>query len=187
MFIQEILTSFDRLNFLDSLWLFAIALIFHVAEEWRNLANWFDKNFISSSPTTHQSIQLGLLFGSTTIVIWCTLAFLTQNSKIAALVIFPALMLILSHSFEHIFWGFYFQQYSPGMITAIFLLIPTIAYLIFKAIQQDSVPIWYAIAFIILGAVNFIQTVKLKNNPPPAIRILNNLGFVISKKLENLS
>ena len=52
-----------------ALWLFAIAIVVHEAEEW-NIAPWFDRHFVNHTDISSEAVWLGLALMSSVIVAW---------------------------------------------------------------------------------------------------------------------
>ena len=179
--MNTILATLEHLNFLNSIWLFLFALVLHVLEEWNNLACWFEKNFISSSPVTNKSTRVGLIFSIGIIFIWSIIAVITRNHNGAALILLPLLAFLFMHALQHVYWCLYFRKYAPGVITSILFLLPITCCLIVKSVQQKYAPIWYVVILIILIAVGFIETVKAGKTTPKTVRAFNNLAISLSR------
>jgi hypothetical protein len=180
--MSEILAVLGRLNFLKALWLFPLAVALHEAEEW-NLVRWYERNYDDLPPMTNKSARIVLVLMSSAFLLWSAVAIVTQNPKVAAWILLPAMAIVFQNALQHVYWLFYFRQYVPGAITAVLLLLPTVGYLTARAVQQNYAPIWYVMALVILNVPGLIQTVQAGNTMTSFFRAVHNVGIAIAKRL----
>jgi hypothetical protein len=183
MTMNIIASALGQISFLNIVWIFFAGFIVHELEEW-NIDRFEHEHFEGISPAaTDRSARLWILFISLVGLVWCTVATLPGSPASAAWIILPAVAVMLQNALQHVIWTVYFRQYAPGVISAALLLIPSGSYLFARALQQDYIPVWYAIiwaAFVIIG---FAQTVRAGNKMTPLIRAINNLGIWLSNRI----
>jgi hypothetical protein len=85
---------------------------------------------------------------------------------------------------QHVYWLFYFKQYAPGIITAVFCLIPLGVYIAIRAIGQSFVPVWYVGILMLLLIPGLVQTIQAKNRMTKQIRAIHHLGIKLAGLLE---
>jgi hypothetical protein len=77
--------------------------------------------------------------------------------RAALFVLLPLFIaVVLGNALTHIFWLFYFQNYAPGVLTSIFLLVPLTLYLIRGVLQERLVPsayVWLLLGLALLQPV----------------------------------
>ena len=178
--MSGILTALGRLDFLEALWLFPLAVVLHEAEEW-NLVRWYERNYDDLLPMTNKSARIVLVLMSSAFLLWSAVAIVTQSPKVAALILLPAMAIVLQNALQHVYWLFYFRQYAPGAVTAVLLLLPTVGYLAARAVQQHYAPIWYVVALMVLNIPGLIQTVQAGNTMTSFFRAVHNVGIAIAQ------
>lgn len=176
--------SIEHLDFLSLLWLFLIFFVIHEAEEW-NISEFERRNFVGV-PSTVTKKNARMWIGIICVVgfVWCAAATLSGNPTVAAYVFLPAIALVLGNALQHVFWTFYFRQYSPGLITAVLLLIPLGGYLVARAVQQGYAPLWYVAAWVVPIVLLVVHTVRAGNEMTPPIRAVYYLGNWLAEKLK---
>jgi hypothetical protein len=184
MKMSNILTALEQINFLNTVWLFFLVFVLHEIEEW-NIDQFERRNFVGLPPAaTDRSARMWIAFISLVGLIWCAVAILPGNSTIGAWIILPAIALMVQNALQHVYWSFYFRQYSPGVITAALLLIPLGCYIIVRAVGQGYVPIGYAAVCAVLIVIGSAQTIKAGNKMTPLVRAINNIGIVLSDRIK---
>jgi hypothetical protein len=181
--MESVLTSLTQLDFVPALWLFLFAFILHEFEEW-NITEFERRNFVGvPSTVTAKNARLWIGFICVVGVVWCAVATLPGDPTVAAYVFLPAVALALGNALQHIFWTFYFRQYSPGLASAVLLLIPLGGYAIVTAVQQAYAPIWYVAALAVLIVVPLLQTARAGNEMTPPIRAVYGLGGWLAERI----
>lgn len=176
-------TFTGQIGFLAWLWIFVTAFAIHELEEW-NILHWYQRNFVDLSPSTHKAVRLWIGFVILIGIAWCSAATLPGNPVFAAYVFLSAIAVLMQNALQHVYWLFYFKQYAPGIITAVFYLIPFGAYIAARAVWENLVPIWYAATLIILIIPGLVQTAKAKNRMTKPIRAIHQVGIKLASLLE---
>ncbi len=156
----------NQIDFLSLIWLFPIAFTLHELEEW-NIVKWYEQNFVDLPDKTNTSTRFFLVFISTAAFLWTGLAALWGNASLAAYILFAFLSVVILNCIQHIYWQFYFRTYAPGVITAVFLLLPLIGLLAFRAIAESLVPVWYLALCLLLVVLGMRSTIQTQNRLTP--------------------
>jgi hypothetical protein len=176
-------TILGQISFLDLLWLFFCAFVIHELEEW-NIDRFEHRHFEGVPPAaTDKSARLWIAFVCLAGLIWCLAATLPGNPGTAAWILLPAIAILIQNALQHIFWTCYFRRYAPGIITAALLLIPLGGYVLFRAMEQEYVPIWYLTIWVAFIGIGCIQTVSAGNQMPSQIRAINRIGIWLADRI----
>ena len=145
--------------------------------EWR-LNYFLDNNAIATEEVLIRLISLLL------IVIFIHL--IKKNRGSAHVVLFFLMTTQVVNAFFHIFFSFYFADFSPGAITGIILYLP-INYLIFKAAFNEGFIKSYLELFLIFiaGATTFALFELLGPKVIGFTILLMPLYYVLINKVEN--
>ncbi len=145
--------------------------------EWR-LNYFLDNNAIATEEVLIRLISLLL------IVIFIHL--IKKNRGSAHVVLFFLMTTQVVNAFFHIFFSFYFADFSPGVITGIILYLP-INYLIFKAAFNEGFIKSYLELFLIfiVGATTFALFELLGPKVIGFTILLMPLYYVLINKVEN--
>ena len=145
--------------------------------EWR-LNYFLDNNAIATEEVLIRLISLLL------IVIFIHL--IKKNRGSAHVVLFFLMTTQVVNAFFHIFFSFYFADFSPGAITGIILYLPT-NYLIFKAAFNEGFIKSYLELFLIfiVGATTFALFELLGPKVIGFTILLMPLYYVLINKVEN--
>jgi hypothetical protein len=183
MTMSDILTVFERLDFLSMVWLFLIAFVIHEAEEW-NITDFELRNFVGVPATvTKKNARTWIGIICVVGLVWCAAATWPGNPRLAAYVFLPAVALALGNALQHVFWTLYFRQYAPGVISAMVLLVPLGGYLVVRAVQQGYAPPGYAAVLVVLMLFPLVQTVRAGHEMTAPIRGIYRLGNWLAEKL----
>lgn len=117
-------------------------------------------------------------------LIWVTVAVLPGNPATGAWIMLPAIAIMLQNALQHVYWCFYFKQYSPEVITAALCLIPLGGFIITRAVGQGYVPIGYVAACAALVVIGLAQTLWAGNKMTPLIRTINIIGVKLSERIK---
>ena len=94
-------------------------------------------------------MRVGLAFMSLAGVGWTTCTLLPQKPKLTAFLVLPFFTLMAAaNAVQHIYWAFTFQAYSPGVVTAVFLVIPSIVYPTARAVRENLIPRRYGLVYL---------------------------------------
>jgi len=179
--MSETLAILQRFDFLTALWLFPIAVTLHELEEW-NIVRWYEQNFVDLPHLTDTGLRAWIVFSSLVGLLWTGIAILPGNPTVAAWVLLLAFVLMGQNALQHIYYLFYFRRNAPGIVTSVLLLIPTIVYLVARAVQQGYVPIWYAILLVVLLIPHLSQTVRARNTMLPSLHAVHQFGAALAKR-----
>ena len=118
-----------------------------------NFREWRLKYFLDNNSLSTEEVLIRLL---ALLLVWVFIHSVTKNKASAHVLLFFLMTTQVVNAFFHIFFSFYFSDFSPGTITGIFLYLP-VNYLIFKAaLNEGYLNSTKEIAYIfILGASTF--------------------------------
>jgi hypothetical protein len=182
--MNNILSTINKIDLLTWLWLFVIAFALHEVEEW-NILRWYQRNFVDLPPSNDKSVRVWIIFVILIGFVWSAVATLPRNPVFAVYVLLPAIAVAIQNALQHVYWFFFFKQYTPGIITSVFLLIPFGVYLIIRVVWQNLVPLWYVGILILLLIPGLVQTVQAKNRMTKQIRAIHRLGIKLAGLLEH--
>ena len=176
---------FCDLDFLKQLWLFPVAVFVHEIEEW-NIFSWYQKNNVElPSGTTKVSTRINLLLVSFVFFVWTGMSILTNNPKVAAILILPAIAAVFLNGLQHVYWLFIFKKNFPGAVSAILLLLPVSVYITWHALERNYLPLWYLLLVAVPVLFGIIETVKAKRSLPSSmtwlIQKLHHVGRLIMR------
>jgi hypothetical protein len=135
----NILTAMVQINLLTWLWIFVVIFALHELEEW-NILRWYQRNYVDLPPSTDKTTRVWIVFIILVALVWCAAGTLPGDPALAAYVLLPAVAIAMQNAIQHVYWQLYFKQYAPGIITAIFGLIPVGVCLFVGAVWQRLVP-----------------------------------------------
>ncbi|CAG0973081.1 hypothetical protein ANAEL_01289 [Anaerolineales bacterium] len=181
--MNSIFAKLSQLDFLTWLWLFVIAFALHEMEEW-NILRWYQRNYVDLPPSTDKAVRVWIVFVILVGVVWCAVATLPGNPIFAAYVFLPAIAVAMQNALQHVYWLFQFRQCAPGILTAVFGLIPLGVYLALRAVWQNYVSIWYVMILVLLLVPGLVQTVQAGNRMTKQIRAIHHLGIKLAGLLE---
>ena len=178
--MSSFLGALEHLDFLQIMWFFPVAYALHEAEEW-NIMRWYARNYKNLPPATDRTARTWIVFSSVAGFVWFLFAALPASSEIAAWLVLPAIALVIQNALQHIYWLFHFRQYAPGVVTSVMLLVPIGGYLVFGAVQQRYVPVWYVALWGGLMVPGLVQTVRAGNEMTAPVRAIHHWGIRLSK------
>jgi hypothetical protein len=176
------LDYFNRISFRRVVWLFPLAVMIHEAEEW-NIGAWYQRFWVNLPPITYTSVWTGLVFSVLVIFLWTAGATLFRSSRIIAFLIFPWAAFLFLNALQHIYWTFLFGAYAPGVITAVLVIIPTVLYLVSRALRERHISIWFIIILAVVIVLGVVQTVKTGNVMTGQLRALHEFCIGLSRRL----
>ena len=158
--------TLSQIPFRKAVWLLPLAWTLHEAEEWNTL-DWYHAYWVKVPEATPTEMRVGLAFMSLVGVGWTAFTLLPQKPKLTAFLLLPFFTLMAAgNAVQHIYWTFAFQAYSPGVVTAVFLVIPGIIYLTARAVRENLIPRWYGLV-IYLPIVRSLHGAVLAGNVVP--------------------
>ena len=142
-------------NFKDLIILSPLIYVIHHFEEHIvfNFREWRLSYFLDNNPLSTEEVLLRLL---AVMLIMIFLHSIKRNKPSAHIILFFLMTTQVVNAFFHIFFSFYFLDFSPGTVTAVLLYLP-INYLIFNAaFNEGYVNNIIEIGYIfVLGAITF--------------------------------
>jgi hypothetical protein len=184
--MSNTLAAMAQINLLVWLWVFVVVFAVHELEEWNILA-WYRRNYVDLPPSTDKATRVWIIFVILVALVWCAAGTLPGNPSLAAYVLLPAVAIAVQNAIQHVYWQLYFRQYAPGIISAVFGLIPLGVCLLVAAVRQRLVPAWYAGVLAVVIVPGLVQTVRAKNMMTPQIRAIHHLGIKINELIERLA
>jgi Protein of unknown function with HXXEE motif len=157
------------LPFRQVVWLLPIAISIHEIEELAsNVDAWTRRYFIDPGffgQIDWEVLSIGLGFVITQVWLVTVIARIPRNPRLVAFLVLPLFVILgLANALEHIFWLFYFRAYSPGIISAVCLIIPAVVFVVFKAVRERLVP-WWCVAILVVPMLrNVYETVRAGNH-----------------------
>ena len=177
--IKEKVTNFNLITLLKIV-PFVFAL--HEFEEWNTLS-WHQRNQSNIPAVTDIDLRTIFLFLIViSFVVFYTLIQL-KNKKITAIILFPILALICYNGIVHLYWTFYFMDYSPGLIFGFFLGVPLMIIIMYKLIRENLIKKWYAILVGLLFMGLFIEVIHLGDKLEPGIVNAMLLGRKLAQRI----
>jgi hypothetical protein len=138
------------------LWLLGFAFVFHELEEW-NLVSWHQANFEPPPQFTDREARTLLILFALLGISFTALCNWLLSLRVALVALLPLFVaIIFGNALTHIFWLFYFQTYSPGVVTSAFVLVPLTLLLVREVLQEHLVPaayVWMLLALAVLQPV----------------------------------
>jgi Protein of unknown function with HXXEE motif len=159
------LARFGRQPLGRLVWLAPAALALHEAEEW-NILGWYHEHWANVGDLSNRTIWTWLVFYSLLgfVVMWVATWF--HSARVTAYVFVFFFAFPFLHALLHVYWVFYFRAHSPGVVTAVFLLIPVYVFLVARAIRERLVPAWFVALSLLLNLPQFIGALRLGNTLP---------------------
>ena len=99
-----------------------------------NFREWRLLYFLDNNPLSTEEVLLRLL---AVMLIMIFLYSIKRNKPSAHIILFFLMTTQIVNAFFHVFFSFYFLDFSPGAITGVFLYLP-INYFIFKAALREG-------------------------------------------------
>jgi hypothetical protein len=174
------------MTFRQAVWLLPLAWALHEAEEW-NIMAWYRENFVDPGyfdQIDGPVVWVGLAMMSVIGFIWTAVATLPRNPRIVAWLILPFFVVIsLANAFQHIYFQFEFGDYAPGVVTAVLLVIPSVVFIISRAIRNRLVPWWYVAILVVMMFPNLNATVRSGNNVTEPMQNIHKTGIQLMRAI----
>ena len=148
-----------------------------------NFREWRIRYFLDNNSLATEEVLLRLL---AVLLIWIFLHSVKRNRASAHVILFFLMTTQVINAFFHVFFSFYFLDFSPGAITAVLLYLP-VNYLIFKAaLNEDYLGSKKEIAYIfILGASTFALFEMIGPKVMLITTLLTVAYYIIINKYDN--
>jgi len=170
--VKRVVEWFMQLDFRKAIWIAPLVWAIHEAEEW-NINQFESRHFADPgyfSLIDRPVLWIGLAWVALVGIIWTGVTAWPKNPKFAAYLTLPFFVyLSFGNVLQHIYWGFFFRSYTPGLATAVLLLGPVIIALTAKAIRGKLIPWWYAAILYLLTVPTLVSTVRAANQVPPQL------------------
>lgn len=174
---------FTQIDFLSLMWLFPTALTLHELEEW-NIVKWYDQYFVDLPDKTNTSTRFFLVFISVVGFLWTGLAALWGDATVVAYILFSFLAIVFLNCLQHIYWQFRFRTYAPGIVTSVLLLLPIIGILVYRAVADGIVPVWYVLILSLVVIPGFVETIKAGNRMTQQFIRIHKFSKMMVKRLK---
>ena len=99
-----------------------------------NFREWRLKYFLDNNSLSTEEVLLRLL---ALLLVWIFIHSITKNKASAHVILFFLMTTQVVNAFFHVFFSFYFLDFSPGAITGVLLYLP-VNYLIVKAALREG-------------------------------------------------
>lgn len=158
------------MNARRSAWLLPTAFALHEIEEW-NILGWYDEHWVNVDPVTMTPLSVHVW-----LVLVSVLGFLITWACVASrrfglwvrLVLLPTFVVfVFGHAFAHVVWTVRFASYSPGVVTAVALVVPATLYFLIVARRQGIVSMRYMSCVLAAAVLPLLAAVLAGNSVPP--------------------
>jgi len=178
--VTRLLAWFMALPFRNAIWLAPLAWTLHEAEEW-NINEFESVHFVDPgyfSRIDHPVLWLGLAQVALQGILWTALTSWPRNPRFAAFLSLPFFVVLsFGNVLAHIYYVGYFRGYTPGAVTAVFLLGPVVLGLTYRAVREKLIPWWYAAILYLAALPMLVSTVQAGNQLPAQMQSLQ-LGAI---------
>jgi len=165
--MNRMISKVNRLSFRIVIWILPIAWAFHEMEEW-NIISWYQRHFVNPPEITPLSVSTVLACSTLAGFLWTFIASLFRNSKITAGVLLLFFILVaFMNAIQHISWTVMFCAYGPGVLSSVFLIIPSVIYVTWRVLRERLLPKWYIIILYLLIVPRIIETIMYGNKVMP--------------------
>jgi len=171
-----------NLEFIPWIWVFLLFTAIHDLEEWN--INAFERSHFTDVPeyATSRSARGVIAFVCLVGLIWSSAAAVSGDPA-AAWILLPAVFFMVMNAFQHVYWSVLSQSFMPGIFSAVFLIIPSGAYMILRAVGQGKVPAWYAAVWAVMFTAVWIHTARAGGKMTLFIHGVYPIGHWISERI----
>ena len=150
-----------------------------------NFREWRLSYFLDNNPLSTEEVLLRLL---AVMLIMIFLHSIKRNKPSAHIILFFLMTTQIVNAFFHVFFSFYFLDFSPGAITGVLLYLP-VNYFIFKAaLRQGLIGSKKEIGYLfILGACTFTLFELIGPQVMLSALILSAIYYFIASKRETFN
>lgn len=150
--------NMSRKRFYQILWALPIIFALHNLEELLHIDKW-TKDLIRKNSLefirnlySFQNVLWAMILLTFTVAVVIYFEYRHKN-KITFSLTFYSITLLLVNAFTHLIQFFLYQRYVPGLISAVFLFIPTLIYVIFLAVKSSLVSLKGTIIYLVLSLI----------------------------------
>ena len=150
-----------------------------------NFREWRLSYFLDNNPLSTEEVLIRLL---AVMLIIIFLHFIKRDKPSAHIILFFLMTTQIVNAFFHVFFSFYFLDFSPGAITGVLLYLP-INYFIFKAaLKEGLIGSKKEIGYLfILGACTFTLFELIGPQVMLSALILSIIYYLIARKRESFN
>ena len=150
-----------------------------------NFREWRISYFLDNNPLSTEEVLIRLL---AVMLIMIFLYSIKRNKPSAHIILFFLMTTQIVNAFFHVFFSFYFWDFSPGAITGVLLYLP-INYFIFRAaLKEDLIGGKKEIGYLfILGACTFTLFELIGPQVMLSALILSVIYYLIARKRESFN
>ena len=150
-----------------------------------NFREWRLSYFLDNNPLSTEEVLIRLL---AVMLIIIFLHFIKRDKPSAHIILFFLMTTQIVNAFFHVFFSFYFLDFSPGAITGVLLYLP-INYFIFKsALKEGLIGSKKEIGYLfILGACTFTLFELIGPQVMLSALILSVIYYLIARKRESFN
>ena len=150
-----------------------------------NFREWRLSYFLDNNPLSTEEVLIRLL---AVMLIIIFLHFIKRDKPSAHIILFFLMTTQIVNAFFHVFFSFYFLDFSPGAITGVLLYLP-INYFIFKsALKEGLIGSKKEIGYLfILGACTFTLFELIGPQVMLSALILSVIYYLIASKRESFN
>jgi hypothetical protein len=166
----------ENLGFVPLIWIFYACFAIHELEEW-NIAR-FEKKHFTGLPPTHTDRNARAWIGIVCVIglFISLMASFFRSPVVSAYVFLPAVFFMAANSLQHVYWSIRFRTIATGLASAVLLLIPASAFIIYSALSRGLVSVWYVAFLSAFGILALAGTVKVGNEMPSFVPVVYGLG-----------
>lgn len=170
---MNMLKTLNSISFKKIVWIFPIVHLFHELEEWF-IFEWWAIQFPDSIVPPVVEARIFLVVVS--LLMFCVygLMFLFKDPKKMATGILIASTVTFANGFQHLYWTFGFNLWSPGTFFASFIAIPVSIYIAWRAVSEGLVKKRLIIMLIVVSILILIDTIISGNQVPLMNRLIND-------------
>ena len=181
--MEKWINGLAGLGFIPLIWMFLLFTVLHELEEWN--INAFERRYFSGVPdfADDRSARGVIALISGVGAIWSVIAALTGDPAAAAWIFLPAVFFMVTNAFQHVYWSVRFRRYTPGLVTAVGLILPCGLWMILHAVGKGYVPAVYAGGLTVLAAAAWIHTVRDGSRMSPFVRGAYAAGHWIAERI----
>jgi len=181
--MNGIISKIGKLSFREFIWALPIGWALHEMEEW-NIISWYQRHFVNPPEMTSLSVLSLLFFSALVGFVWTFIASLFRNPKVTAgILLLFFILAAFMNAIQHISWTVMFNAYSPGVLSSVLLIIPSVSYVTSRCLSERLLPKWYIIILYLLTIPRIIETVRYGNEVMPMFERLYGFANWLTKLL----
>jgi hypothetical protein len=175
-----------QLEFRKAIWFAPLAWTLHEAEEW-NIHEFEREHFVDPgyfALVDHPILWLGLAQVALQGILWTTLTAWPRTPRAAAFLTLPYFIVLpFGNALMHVYWQLRFGGYTPGVLTAVFLVAPVVLGLTIKAVRSRLIPAWYACLFLAASLALPVSAIQSGENLPMWLQSAQQNGIEVARAL----